>query len=550
MKAGICKIVPPAGWQPPFAINEKTFRFRTRVQQLNCIDGHTRAEGNFVDALRLFLYRHGTPMKELPRVDGQLLNLHLLYKVVLEMGGFDVVCHEALWSSVVRRVGRTRASDAPTPALCALYQEHYETCLLPFERHERMKKEPFQTPDVKGSSGGAPATTASTTPSKMRTSAKHSLIRRRSEGDVTIDSTGDASPDAKRVKRTLFSDGGHTSNDDSDCVVEVKTEDGIKSEPISTEYTDTSIKTRMQADSAIDVVDRKPMLPSELDVESLRPNPKRTVRLDPPELHVGQKYFHYFPESGAVVGEIQRVVRGRKPHVVVRFHNDGSKDTIDLGTMQILVANGWDPEAAELAFKSEICQTCLRGDCWDRMLLCDGCNSGHHLFCLAKPLKEVPVGDWYCDACVEESEAPTKDANPKFGFEMGSEYNLETYKERADNWKRTYFGVTNDHELDKISDRELEREYWRILSTPAHEQRLEVEYGSDVDSGAVGSGFPRIDDYMKCVKAIGRRLRILSAKKDAPDALKRLCKLFSTGSRQCRTRRSGCGGNSEEVRHG
>ncbi|KAJ0400387.1 hypothetical protein ATCC90586_011512 [Pythium insidiosum] len=341
MKAGICKIVPPTGWQPPFAINEKTFRFRTRVQQLNCIDGHTRAEGNFVDALRLFLYRHGTPMQELPRVDGQLLNLHLLYKIVLEMGGYETVCRELLWSSVVRRVGRTRASDDPTPALCAVYQQHYETCLLPFERHEREKKAPFHTPDVKGIKGTVPPTTASTTPSKMRTSVKHSLIRRRSEGDVDLCHAGDASPDAKRVKRTLFSDGGHTSNDDSDCLVDVKTEDGIKKE--TTETSDLSTKARVKPEPGSELVDKKVKAPAELRVESLRPNAKRTTRLDPPEIHIGQKYYHYFPETGAVIGEVQRVVRGKKPHVVVRFLNDGTKDTIDLGTMQILVANGWDP---------------------------------------------------------------------------------------------------------------------------------------------------------------------------------------------------------------
>uniref|UniRef100_K3WE26 JmjN domain-containing protein n=1 Tax=Globisporangium ultimum (strain ATCC 200006 / CBS 805.95 / DAOM BR144) TaxID=431595 RepID=K3WE26_GLOUD len=102
-QAGICKIVPPAGWQPPFAINEKTFKFRTRVQQLNCIDGHSRAEGNFVESLRMFLYRNGTPMKELPRVDGQLVNLHLLYKTVKECGGYDTSGENALGRSAARR---------------------------------------------------------------------------------------------------------------------------------------------------------------------------------------------------------------------------------------------------------------------------------------------------------------------------------------------------------------------------------------------------------------------------------------------------------------
>jgi histone demethylase JARID1 len=29
-KAGICRVIPPAGWKPPFALNKSKFRFKTR----------------------------------------------------------------------------------------------------------------------------------------------------------------------------------------------------------------------------------------------------------------------------------------------------------------------------------------------------------------------------------------------------------------------------------------------------------------------------------------------------------------------------------------
>lgn len=29
---GICKIVPPEGWRPPFAIDRENFKFNTRIQ--------------------------------------------------------------------------------------------------------------------------------------------------------------------------------------------------------------------------------------------------------------------------------------------------------------------------------------------------------------------------------------------------------------------------------------------------------------------------------------------------------------------------------------
>ena len=33
------------------------------------------------------------------------------------------------------------------------------------------------------------------------------------------------------------------------------------------------------------------------------------------------------------------------------------------------------------------------------MLLCDGCDRGHHLYCLKPKLKKIPEDDWYCTEC-------------------------------------------------------------------------------------------------------------------------------------------------------
>lgn len=162
------------------------------------------------------------------------------------------------------------------------------------------------------------------------------------------------------------------------------------------------------------------------------------------------------------------------------------------------------------------------------MLLCDSCNGGHHLFCLDTPLEEVPSGDWYCDACVEESYSDERDTNPKFGFEMGSEYNVVAYKEKADAWKRNYFGLQSDEEAEKLTDLELEKEYWRLLSIPVHEQRLEVEYGSDVDTGSVGSGFPRVDSYLKCLRFVTKRLKNVTMN-GKNDYIRQMSEFFSHG---------------------
>ncbi len=45
------------------------------------------------------------------------------------------------------------------------------------------------------------------------------------------------------------------------------------------------------------------------------------------------------------------------------------------------------------------CQVCQRIDDADKMLLCDNCNGGYHLFCLKPELTQVLAGNWYCSSC-------------------------------------------------------------------------------------------------------------------------------------------------------
>jgi hypothetical protein len=45
------------------------------------------------------------------------------------------------------------------------------------------------------------------------------------------------------------------------------------------------------------------------------------------------------------------------------------------------------------------CEVCGHVHDEDKMLLCDVCNTGWHLYCLRPPLSAVPPGDWICPAC-------------------------------------------------------------------------------------------------------------------------------------------------------
>ena len=45
------------------------------------------------------------------------------------------------------------------------------------------------------------------------------------------------------------------------------------------------------------------------------------------------------------------------------------------------------------------CRLCKRKGDADKMLLCDKCDCGHHIYCLRPPLKVIPEGDWFCADC-------------------------------------------------------------------------------------------------------------------------------------------------------
>uniref|UniRef100_A0A8C7ZS58 [histone H3]-trimethyl-L-lysine(4) demethylase n=1 Tax=Oryzias sinensis TaxID=183150 RepID=A0A8C7ZS58_9TELE len=127
------------------------------------------------------------------------------------------------------------------------------------------------------------------------------------------------------------------------------------------------------------------------------------------------------------------------------------------------------------------CMVCGRGDKEDRLLLCDGCDDSYHTFCLIPPLQEVPKGDWRCPKCVAECSKPRE----AFGFEQAvREYTLQSFGEMADHFKSDYFNMP----VHMVPTELVEKEFWRLVSSI--EEDVIVEYGADISSKDVGSGFP------------------------------------------------------------
>ncbi|XP_067110883.1 lysine-specific demethylase 5A isoform X2 [Osmerus mordax] len=129
-----------------------------------------------------------------------------------------------------------------------------------------------------------------------------------------------------------------------------------------------------------------------------------------------------------------------------------------------------------------MCLSCGRGDEEERLLLCDGCDDSYHTFCLIPPLQDVPRGDWRCPKCVAEECSKPREA---FGFEQaGREYSLQGFGEMADHFKSDYFNMP----VHMVPTELVEKEFWRVVSSI--EEDVIVEYGADISSKDVGSGFP------------------------------------------------------------
>ncbi|KAF4079642.1 hypothetical protein AMELA_G00180340 [Ameiurus melas] len=129
-----------------------------------------------------------------------------------------------------------------------------------------------------------------------------------------------------------------------------------------------------------------------------------------------------------------------------------------------------------------MCMACGRGDEEDRLLLCDGCDDSYHTFCLIPPLQDVPKGDWRCPKCVAEECSKPREA---FGFEQAvREYTLQSFGEMADHFKSDYFNMP----VHMVPTELVEKEFWRLVSSI--EENVIVEYGADISSKDVGSGFP------------------------------------------------------------
>ncbi|XP_017891617.1 bromodomain adjacent to zinc finger domain protein 1A isoform X2 [Ceratina calcarata] len=123
---------------------------------------------------------------------------------------------------------------------------------------------------------------------------------------------------------------------------------------------------------------------------------------------------------------------------------------VHLSTLENSVA--WSKSALNVR-----CRICWRRRDGDKMLLCDGCNNGHHLYCLTPKLTSVPTGDWYCKSCKPSKKRKDKvKKRKKFEDDLDDEIILT--KETRHNRAKRILESEEEEEEEEDEDEDEEQD--------------------------------------------------------------------------------------------
>ncbi|KAM7531266.1 hypothetical protein LguiB_034676 [Lonicera macranthoides] len=147
---GICRIVPPKSWKPPFALDLDSFTFPTKTQAIHQLQVRSAAcdSKTFELEYNRFLDNYcGRKAKKKVVFEGEELDLCRLFNAVKRYGGYDKVVDGKKWGEVFRFVQSAgKISECAKHVLCQLYREHlydYENYYgrLNQEKNKNCKKE-------------------------------------------------------------------------------------------------------------------------------------------------------------------------------------------------------------------------------------------------------------------------------------------------------------------------------------------------------------------------------------------------------------------------
>ncbi|QLI69124.1 Lysine-specific demethylase 5D [Metarhizium brunneum] len=470
---GICKIIPPDSWNPDFAIDTEKFHFRTRKQELNSVEGSTRASLTYLDGLSKFHKQQGSNLHRLPYVDKKPLDLYRLKKAVESRGGFDKVCKLKKWAEIGRDLGY---SGKIMSSLSTSLKNSYQRWLCPYEEYLRLAK-PGVHQQLEQEYGGP------LTPSPAHTPAKKSHVNTPSsvKGDSPARQASDVlqgslnglkretdrdTPmlDAPPPAPTSAATGGFKAINTNGFTPVNAASKSANSE--SRSFTPDLKRLGSPATSASNTPDARSGL-----------NPAASVKRQVGDSNdTTKKDVDTDMEDGESSSRRSKRLKREPVPTVAGSHMTPFRPSIPRIPKDETMAAG------------ERCENCGRGESNGALLVCESCDNAYHGPCLDPPVKRKPDAEWNCPRCLV--------GDGQFGFEEGGLYSLKQFQQKANDFKQGYFEkkMPFDHTLNclrPVTEEDVETEFWRLVADL--EETVEVEYGADIHCTTHGSGFPTLE---------------------------------------------------------
>ncbi|KIV92116.1 hypothetical protein, variant [Exophiala mesophila] len=501
-KFGICKIIPPEGWTPDFAIDTERFHFRTRRQEINLVEGGNRTNLNYLDQLAKFHKQYGAHLNRFPSVDKRPLDLYKLKKAVEVRGGFERVCKDKKWAEIGRDLGY---SGKIMSSLSTSLKNSYQRWLHPYEEylkyakpgvHQQLESEqggaflpngphasPASRPPPSQSAPPAPIAAASppAPPSILQKASAHSPQSHPPQPSPVPQpqpppptSIPAPSPQPRPVSSSGFTavNSGFASVNNGGGFTAVNHAPPVQ---VKNELNGMNDHHHQAPGSSFMPVNGPTMSTVPMTSNGVSNPLKRTMSHDSLNGDSGSDALDGEP----VDANGRRSKRPKKDgHPVIPGNH--------IPAMR--------PSTPQVRPKSSLkkhgdrCDKCGKTDNAETILVCDSCDLGYHMNCIEPRLASVPDYDWHCSRCL----VGTND----YGFEEGSIYSLKQFQEKANRFKDEHFSsrmpfdpVTNTQRRPTEDD--VEREFWRLVEDIT--ESVEVEYGADIHSTTHGSGFPTVE---------------------------------------------------------
>ncbi|KAM8921713.1 bromodomain adjacent to zinc finger domain protein 1A isoform 5-T5 [Pelodytes ibericus] len=99
------------------------------------------------------------------------------------------------------------------------------------------------------------------------------------------------------------------------------------------------------------------------------------------------------------------------------------------------------------------CKVCRKKGDAESMLLCDGCDRGHHIYCVRPKLKYVPDGDWFCPECRPKQRSKRPPARQRPSVESDQE-EMEEFVEEEEEIVENESENQEEEEQSELSEAE------------------------------------------------------------------------------------------------